>query len=123
MTNLEVARAFVGNALAYGKHSKDDPIGVLLFKLQTVNVNLASGEARRRESGIRLGEFQMTRAEKIAAKKLDAEINKLYCENCSGIQIDIMDISKVFDVAKKARAEGRDMKDAIVSFVQTIRKN
>jgi ferritin-like metal-binding protein YciE len=65
----------------------------------------------------------MTRAEKIAAKKLDAEINKLYHQHCSNIQIDIMDISKVFEVAKKARAEGRDMASAIISFVQTIRKN
>jgi hypothetical protein len=65
----------------------------------------------------------MTRAEKIAANKLEKEIGAIYKANCSGIQIDIFDISKVFAVAKKAHAEGRDMKEAIVSFVQTIRKN
>ena len=58
-----------------------------------------------------------------ADKALDREINTLYVQNCSGIQISIMDIPKVFAEAKKARAEGRDMKDAIVSFVNSIRKN
>jgi len=56
-------------------------------------------------------------------KALDREIDKLYRENCSGIQIDIFDIPKVFAEGRKARAEGRDMKDAIVSFVNKIRKN
>ncbi len=65
----------------------------------------------------------MTRAEKMAAKKLDKEIEQVYYANCSGIQIDIMDISKVFAEGRKARAEGRDMKEAIVAFVETIRKN
>ena len=58
-----------------------------------------------------------------AEKALDREIDKLYRENCSGIQIDIFDIPKVFAEARKAMAEGRDMKEAIVSFVNTIRKN
>ena len=56
-------------------------------------------------------------------KALDREIDKLYRENCSGIQIDIFDIPKVFAEARKARSEGRDMRDAIVSFVNIIRKN
>lgn len=56
-------------------------------------------------------------------KALDREIDKLYRENCSGIQIDIFDIPKVFAEARKAKAEGRDMKGAIVSFVNSIRKN
>lgn len=56
-------------------------------------------------------------------KALDREIDKVYRENCSGIQIDIFDIPKVFAEARKAKAEGRDMKEAIVSFVNSIRKN
>jgi len=56
-------------------------------------------------------------------KALDREIDKLYRENCSGIVINIFDIPKVFAEGRKARAEGRDMKDAIVSFVNQIRKN
>lgn len=58
-----------------------------------------------------------------ADKALDREIDKLYRENCSGIQIDIFDIPKVFAEARKARTEGRDMKEAIVSFVNKVRKN
>jgi hypothetical protein len=64
-----------------------------------------------------------TRAEKIAAKKLDNEIEALYTKNCSNIQISIWDISKVYAEARKARAEGRDMEQAIIGFVQSIRKN
>ncbi len=58
-----------------------------------------------------------------ADKALDREIDKLYRENCANIAIDIFDIPKVFAEAKRAKAEGRDMKEAIVSFVNTIRKN
>jgi hypothetical protein len=59
----------------------------------------------------------------LKGKKLDAEINRIYMQNCSNIPIDIMDISKVFEVGKKAYEEGKDMKEAIVSFVNSIRKD
>ena len=65
----------------------------------------------------------MTRAEKMAAKKLDNEIEALYTKNCSYIQIDIWDISKVYAAARKARAENRDMEQEIINFVNSIRKN
>jgi hypothetical protein len=65
----------------------------------------------------------MTRAEKIAAKKLDNEINAIYMANRINIKIPIMDIPKLFSEARKARAEGRDMMDVILNFVQKIRKN
>lgn len=68
----------------------------------------------------------MTKAErtaKRAAKALDNEIDEIYRKNCSGIQVNILDIPQIFDEGRKARAEGRDVKEAIVSFVQTIRKN
>jgi hypothetical protein len=58
-----------------------------------------------------------------AEKVLDKEIERLYYENCSGVQINIFDISKVFEAGRKAYAEGKDMKDAIISCVQAIRKN
>ena len=58
-----------------------------------------------------------------AEKALDNEIDALYREHCCNIQISIMDIPRVFEEARKARAEGRDMKEAIVSFVNSIRKN
>jgi hypothetical protein len=58
-----------------------------------------------------------------ADKLLDKEIAAIYSRECSGIQINIMDIPRVYAEAKRAKNEGRDMKDAIVAFVQTIRKN
>lgn len=58
-----------------------------------------------------------------ADKLLDKEITAIYTRECSGIQINIMDIPRVYAEAKKAKSEGRDMRDAIVAFVQTIRKN
>jgi hypothetical protein len=58
-----------------------------------------------------------------ADKALDKEIDELYRMNCANIAINIMDVPRVFMVAKKARSEGRDMKEAIVSFVESVRKN
>ena len=63
-----------------------------------------------------------TRAEKLAEKKLDKEIDQVYRANCANIQIDILDIPKIFAVGRQARAEGRDLKEAIVAFVGTIKK-
>jgi hypothetical protein len=65
----------------------------------------------------------MTRAEKSAAKKLDAEIERLYRQNCAGIQISVWDIDKVFQVARQAHAQGKDVKTTIIEFVESIRKN
>ncbi len=56
-------------------------------------------------------------------KALDREIDLVYRQNCCGIQIDIMAIPDVFKVGRKAKAEGRDLKEAIVAFVESIRRN
>ncbi len=58
-----------------------------------------------------------------AEQKLDQEIAKLFNELCANVRIDIMDITKVFAAAKQARAEGRNMGEAIVTIVETLRKN
>jgi hypothetical protein len=65
----------------------------------------------------------MTRREKIKFNKAVKLIESTYYKTCSGIQIDIMDISKVFAEGHKALAEGRDLATAIRTFVETIRKN
>ena len=65
---------------------------------------------------------KQTRAEKLA----DRRIELVYRRWCSGVQIDIMDIGKVFAVGHKAIAEGADdaaLERAIVAFVETIRRN
>lgn len=65
----------------------------------------------------------MTKRDK---NKADKRIDALYRARCSGIQIDMMDISKIFDHGYKVIATGADdqaLGDAIAAFVETIRKN
>lgn len=56
-------------------------------------------------------------------KAIDKEIDVLFRKNHQGVQIDIMDIPKLFAEARKARAEGRDMEAAINDFVKVRRRN
>lgn len=58
-----------------------------------------------------------------ADKAIDQRIEAAYYRNCSGVQIDIMDIGRVFKAGRAALAAGQDVDAAIVAFVQTIRKN
>ena len=63
---------------------------------------------------------------KRAERNLENRISRLYGLRCSGIQIDILDIGKVFETARKAAAEGLDdqkLGDRIVAYVETIRHN
>jgi hypothetical protein len=65
----------------------------------------------------------MTKRQK---KAMDRRIEQAYYRRCSGIQIDIMDIGKVFAAGRTALENGADeagLEDAIVQFVETIRKN
>lgn len=61
-----------------------------------------------------------------ADKAIDRRVEAAYYATCSGVQIDVMDISKVFAAGRQAIANGADdeaLRSAIVAFVQTIRKN
>jgi hypothetical protein len=59
-------------------------------------------------------------------KKVEARIDRAYRAHCEGIQISVLDISKVFAVGQSAVAEGVDdavLGERIKAFVETIRKN
>lgn len=68
------------------------------------------------------------RAQSRADKAADSFINATYAKACSGIQINIMDISKVFAVGRRAIAANpqitpSELGDVLRGFVETIRHN
>ena len=85
---------------------------------------------------------RLNRNEKLESKRIDQRIERAYYASCSGIQVDIMDIGKIFDAGRQAVAQmdigkifdaGRQavaqgvddaaLTAAIRAFVETIRKN
>ena len=58
-------------------------------------------------------------------KKLnDARISRVYGQRCSGVQIGIMDIGKVFKVAEEAIAAGMGdeaLGNVIAAYVDTLK--
>lgn len=56
-------------------------------------------------------------------KEVDKAIEQAYYRNCSGVQVLMTDIPKIFEEGHKAISEGRDLDAAIVAFVNSIRKN
>jgi hypothetical protein len=59
-------------------------------------------------------------------KQIEKRIERAYYERCSGVQISIMDIGRVFKAGHDAVAAGADdqaLGDAIAAFVETIRHN
>ena len=63
------------------------------------------------------------RAAARAQKHIDDQINAIFCRRCSGIEINIMDIGKVFAAGRAAAAAGHDIETAIVARVTELRKN
>lgn len=65
----------------------------------------------------------MTKREK---NRIDKRVEQAYYATCSGIQIDMMDIQKVFNVGRECVRDGVDedmLRSTIRKFVETIRKN
>lgn len=60
------------------------------------------------------------------AKITDQRIERVYCLRCTGIEIDIMDIGKVFAHGRTLIGMGatdEELGDGIFSYVCTIRQN
>lgn len=63
-----------------------------------------------------------TKAEKLADKRIE----RAYYDTCSGIQINIMDIGKIFAFGRLKVEAGEDdeqLKSSIRNYVETIRYN
>jgi hypothetical protein len=65
-------------------------------------------------------------AKKLTKKQIDKKVEQAYYASCSGIQISIMDIGKVFAAGRasfEAGADDETLKADIRAFVETIRHN
>lgn len=66
----------------------------------------------------------MSRSEKIAKDKAGKRINAAFHRTCNGIQINIMDLHKVFDHGEAVIASGADDEELGVklkAFAESIR--
>lgn len=66
-----------------------------------------------------------TRAQTIANNKADRRIDAAYRKHCCNIQINVLDIGKVFACGHKLIEQGADdvaLAAGILAFVQTIAK-
>lgn len=55
--------------------------------------------------------------------QIDREIERIYYRVGRGVQINVMDIGKVFDAGRTAALSGGDVEQAIVAAVNALRQN
>jgi hypothetical protein len=54
---------------------------------------------------------------------IDRQVEAMYYRIASGVQIDVMDIGKVFDAGRTAIAAGEDLEAALRAIVAQLRRN
>jgi hypothetical protein len=67
--------------------------------------------------------MDMAKPKILKGKALEREIERVYYENCRGVEIDIMDIGKIFKAGEEAYVKGESIKTAVVDLVAKLRKN
>ena len=68
----------------------------------------------------------MAKTKKLTKKQIDRKVEQAYYATCSGIQINILDIPRVFAVGRECIRDGVDdetLRATIRRFVESIRKN
>jgi len=68
--------------------------------------------------------IKMTRSEKIAFNKSEKRIERAYYAGCTGVQINVMDIGKVFKQGHVLISGGADddaLQAGLVAFVETLK--
>lgn len=67
------------------------------------------------------------RAAKREAKMLDEFISNVFKKNASGVQFDMMDLSKIMDAGKAAKTSvgtpWEDVENAVIAAIRQYRKN
>jgi hypothetical protein len=69
---------------------------------------------------------KQARADKRAQEAIDRRVERAFYTSCSGIQLDIMDIQKVFQIGRNAvldQLDDAELANVIRRYVDTIRKN
>lgn len=53
---------------------------------------------------------------------LDNRIEEIFRRRCSGLQIGVLDISKIFKAGREAHAAGQDVEAAVVAKTLEVRR-
>lgn len=64
-----------------------------------------------------------TKPKKLTKKALDAQIESFYYKHGQGVEISVMDITKLFNDCRKAYADAEDLEQAVIAAVAKYRKN
>jgi hypothetical protein len=107
----------------YGFSASRTTPGALAAKM---TAGLVTGSANKDGEGIKrackaCGIKQTYKAIKTYLEAEDDRIGEIYKRRCNGIPIPIMELQKIYDVARAAIDAGQDVEDTIVSYVDSIR--